>query len=213
LLSGGFAPGQKITIRPLAAALAVSFTPAREALSRLASEGALLAGLNRSYYVPILGIKQTSEIYRLRFILEGLLAEAAIAHASTADLAYLEKVQGELVAAMDRADYRGVLEHNSTFHFRIYRLADMPVTFRIVEVLWVQIGPSLNMLYPEFDRTRTGVRNHDAALRAMRNRDPRALRRAIEADVQAGFDSLSAVLDGMRAPPQDATRASQYSPN
>ena len=41
IMSGRFRPGEKITIRALAAALNISITPAREALAILAAEGVL----------------------------------------------------------------------------------------------------------------------------------------------------------------------------
>jgi DNA-binding GntR family transcriptional regulator len=75
LMGGAFSPGQKITIRTIAAALGVSPTPARDALGRLVAERALESGPNRTVFVPRLTVPRLREIYRLRFALEVMAAE------------------------------------------------------------------------------------------------------------------------------------------
>ena len=77
LIGGVFAPGDKITIRAVAKSLGVSLTPAREALSILAAEGALEFGANRTLMVPPLSVDRLAEITRIRIALEGLAAERA----------------------------------------------------------------------------------------------------------------------------------------
>ena len=194
LLVGGFVPGQKLTIREIGRALGVSLTPAREALGRLVAERALVSTPNRSVFVPRLDRSRLVEIYRLRRMLEGYAAEEAVPKMTPGQVSELEQTQIELVAAMDRGDYRQVLSNSYSFHFGIYTAAESPLAVQIIETLWVQIGPSLNLLYPEYGNQRTGVAHHSEALKGLRASDPQAVRQAIEEDLSDGEQQLLSKL-------------------
>jgi DNA-binding GntR family transcriptional regulator len=190
LMRGVFSPGQKITSRGMAAALGISATPAREAIGRLVAERALESTHSRAFAVPMLSRTRIEELRDIRSALEGLAAERAADHLREGEIAILEQVQKEHEEARRREDYKAILERNEVFHFTIYRASDMPTLIDIIETLWVQIGPSLNLLYPYFKDSQTGVRNHHEALHAIRAHDGRRLRRAIEQDLADGARHL-----------------------
>lgn len=194
LMGGAFSPGQRITIRTIAAALGISPTPAREALGRLVTERALEFGPNRTVFVPKLTPEKVREIYKLRFALEVMAAEAAVPAFNSEKCAYLERQQIELGAAMDRKDYKAVLGTNEKFHFAIYRASGLPIVCTMIESLWLQIGPSLNLLYPEFDLTRQGVSAHHAMIRGLQRRDVAAVTAAVVQDLQGGEKRLLGVV-------------------
>lgn len=186
LMRGVVSPGQKVTSRNMAAALGISATPAREAIGRLVAERALEATHSRTFAVPVLSRARIEELRDIRSALEGLAAERAAQFLGEHEIASLEQIQAEHEAAREREDFKAVLERNEVFHFTIYRASAMPTLIEIIETLWVQIGPSLNLLYPYFKDSQTGVRNHREALDAMRAGDGRRLRRAIEKDLADG---------------------------
>src|ERR1700760_2947429 len=124
LVMGQFVPGDHITIRAVAKSLGVSFTPVRDALSRLVAEGAL-ESRPRYYDVPILNVEQAREIYDVRLLLEARLVETALLSATPGAIAELEKLQAQLVGARRRKNARERLEVNYEFHFKLYRLAKM----------------------------------------------------------------------------------------
>ena len=190
LMSGAFAPGQKITIRKMADALGMSLTPAREALGRLVAERALEFGPNRSVFVPNLDRDKIEELYKIRIALEGMAAEAAMKAIDDDQVEELAQCQLRLVAAMDRQDFKTVMIQNEEFHFTIYRAAGMPMLAQIIESLWLQIGPLLNLLYPDYSRGRKGVQHHMEAIKALKARDAKGLRDAIIADLQDGSRHL-----------------------
>jgi hypothetical protein len=70
LMEGGYVPGDRLAVRTLAAQLGVSLTPAREAVLRLVSEGALELRNPRTIVVPTLSSRQFREIYCIRHALE-----------------------------------------------------------------------------------------------------------------------------------------------
>jgi DNA-binding GntR family transcriptional regulator len=186
LMRGVFSPGQKVTSRGMASALGISATPAREAIGRLVAERALEATQSRVFVVPVLSRIRIEELRDIRSALEGLAAERAAQVLRERDITNLTQIQEEHEAAREREDFKAVLERNEVFHFTIYRASAMPTLIDIIETLWVQIGPSLNLLYPYFKDSRTGVQNHREALEAIRAGDGRRLRRAIEMDLADG---------------------------
>lgn len=203
LASGSIPPGQQLTVRGLVDALGIGFTPAREALNRLAAEGVLATGPNRTLRVPSLSLGKYEEIVRIRSELEPMAAKAALGHVKATDLKALEAIQKRLLAAMARRDYPTVLSCNRDFHFTLYRLSAMPTLLSLIEGLWLQVGPTLRHLYPGYASDWKGGANHAAILRALHAGDARGLAAAIRKDLDDGRAPIAAVLaqaEGAPAP-------------
>lgn len=194
LVSGSFRPGQKVTIRKMAAVLGVSATPAREAINRLVAEGVLETDASRSVLVPTLDLERLKQIYILRVALEGLATELGAENISANDIAKLERVQMSLIGAMDRNDYRQVLIDNETFHFSIYKASNLEMLVDAISQLWLKLGPSLNLLYPSYNSSRKGVSHHLNIVDALRRGDAAGARKEMENDLQDGFLELQAAI-------------------
>lgn len=195
LTTGSFFPGQKLTIRKIAAILGVSATPVRDAISRLLFERVLECDINRNVFVPRLDAQRLRHIYALRIALEGLAAEEGTRVLTDEDVDRLEQVQLALIAAMDRQDYSRVLVENEKFHFGIYSACGNPLLVEAIQQLWIKLGPTMNLLYPTYNKTRTGVSHHLKVITALRTRDPRQVRAAIEADLRDGEIALRQALE------------------
>jgi DNA-binding GntR family transcriptional regulator len=195
LMTGTLSPGEKVTGRRIASALDVSLTPAREAISRLVAEGGLEPGANRAALVPILTKSKYQEIITVRLLLEGLAAETAIEFLDAGSLGELEKVQQEMEKAINRKDLVTSMQKNADFHFHIYRAANLPTVLSFIDSLWLQVGPTLSLLAPEYQQSRQGSRNHHDALEAIRNGSGKRLRKAIEKDLKDGAGYLLPLLD------------------
>ena len=70
VMHGELAPGLAITIRGLAAQYGVSMTPAREAVRRLAAEGALTMSLSGRISTPELTPERIEELASIRALIE-----------------------------------------------------------------------------------------------------------------------------------------------
>lgn len=198
LMTGSFHPGQKLTIRKLAAVLGISATPARDAISRLLSERILETDANRNVSVPVLDERRLNEIYALRVALEGLAAELGAPQLKSEDIDRLEQIQMALISAMDRKDYKRVLIENGEFHFTIYHASGNEMLVQSIQQLWLKLGPALNFLYPAYNNSRKGVSNHLETLSALRARDAAGVRAAIERDLRDGLGELSAALQAQQ---------------
>ncbi|HYX40890.1 MAG TPA: GntR family transcriptional regulator, partial [Pyrinomonadaceae bacterium] len=69
IVDGRLADGERVNEVRLSQALGVSRTPVREALSRLASEAALIATPSFGYSVRPLSVNEFEQLYQLRPIL------------------------------------------------------------------------------------------------------------------------------------------------
>lgn len=183
LMTGALRSGERMTIRALAALTGVSATPVREALSRLVAEGALAFSPNRTVHVPILTPEQASEIYEIRILLEGMLAERAAEQFSEGMIPILTRIAERHSSALDAEDYATSVQMVFEFKFTIYRAAQLPITLKMVEGLWLRTAPHIHLMYPRSRETRSGVRYHRDALSALRAADPAAVRMAMQRDL------------------------------
>lgn len=190
ILSGSFAPRERINIRRLAEDIHVSVTPAREAVLRLIADGVLEVTEKNAVLVPERGETEIEEIFDIRRALEGEMAEAAATRLDDEDVEFLADTQRSFLNAMDEGDYKQVLRYNSIFHFRIYRRAELPVRFKIVESLWLRIGPTLRYMYPILHQNRADHRRHEDIIEAAARREPAALRNAILEDLKSSQIAL-----------------------
>lgn len=194
ILAGAFSPGEKISIRKLSEKLQISFTPAREALLRLAVERAVVVTATRNVSVAKLRIDDVNELYLIRETLEGLATEYAVPNIPAKQIKELENIQERMSDAYHQNDYRRALQCNYDTHFGIYRHCKMPELIRIIEGIWLRIGPSLNLLYPTYQKSRRGIRHHTAALAAIQDRDSKLAREIIVKDIVDGREELIRAL-------------------
>jgi DNA-binding GntR family transcriptional regulator len=192
LMAGQAKPGEKLTLRQLAAALGTSPMPVRAAVGRLAAEGALQVLPNRAIRVPVMTQGRFRELRRIRLLLEGLAVEEAAARIQDAALdrcAELNAVfRGEL--GRRRPDVARMFRANKDLHFTVYEAAAMPVLLGTIETLWLQVGPVLLLSFRmrAEDRLRFPAPDcHDRLIRGLRARDPVRARAALSDDLtQAG---------------------------
>lgn len=187
ILFGEVVPGQPVTIHGLAEAIGTGVTPAREAIRRLTSAGALVARENRRIEVPDMTTHRLAQIELVRLTVEPALAEAAAKHCKTKDIETLERFDAKVDEAIKVGDTRGYLEANYQFHFHLYTLADAQILHRIAESLWLRVGPSLRVVCGRYG-TANLIDHHRAATRALRAGDAAKTRDAITEDIRQGME-------------------------
>ncbi|HXX83188.1 MAG TPA: GntR family transcriptional regulator [Casimicrobiaceae bacterium] len=112
LRAGRIPHGQPLQEVTLAAQLGVSRTPVREALTRLASEGLVVAD-GRSFTVPTLSEGDIEDIYALRFLLEPeALRSIAEGKPDRRVLAPLREALDGMVSAHEADDGKAFMDAN-----------------------------------------------------------------------------------------------------
>lgn len=202
LASGTFKPGESVSIRQLARLLNISATPARDAISRALWERSLEAGPQRTVVVPSLNVANINDLYTIRVNLEGLATELATPNFTEPSIRQLEGLLKVYQGAMEKPDYRKVLQANENFHFYIYDKSRNPLLIEMIRSLWLKMGPSMHLLRSSYLKDRTGLEHHTAILSALRSGDPRAAREALIADLRDGRAVIEKVLSGTKGEPE-----------
>ena len=199
LMAGQLQPGQKLTLRELAAALNVSPMPVREAVRHLAAEGALEVLPNRRIRVPVMTKARFRELLRIRVSIEGLAVEEATRRIRMDDVDRMEELNRQFAAEMQRRQADGVKlwRINKDIHFIMYEAAGMPKLLPIIEGLWLQIGPvlhlSLRMRANANARGKNPAPNwHKRMILGLRKRDAAAARRGLVGDMTSAGDQILA---------------------
>lgn len=186
MITGKIVPGVGLSTRGLALELGVSQMPVRDALSRLAAEGAVAIRSKRKIEVPPMNPERFTDLLDCRLLLEPEAAVQALPHITPAKLKQLREIDIALDAAMENGDVLAYMERNFEFHFAIYRSNQRPTLNRLIETLWLQFGPFMRVVYGRYG-TANLVDQHRVALDAIEAGDAEALRRAIAGDIADGM--------------------------
>lgn len=195
LMAGQFNPGDRLTVRGVAAATGTSIMPVREAFRRLTSEGALEPLATGATRVPTFDLIRLQDLTEIRLTVEGLAARLAAQRISAVEFRSLEHCNQEVLWALDRRDIAAEVKANEHFHFCIYRAAQSAELLRIIEHLWLQIGPYLAWLLkqeamPARHRGRQAFRHHADIMEALRKGDGRRAEAALQADLMTAAEVL-----------------------
>lgn len=147
LTIGALKPGARLITKNIAHDLGVSITPVREALLRLVSCSALAVAPAQAFMVPDISLARWEEINQVRTELEGMAVAAAAEAISAEHMQTLTTLLEQYQQAHEGGTIQERLLANHALRFEIYRYANMPTLYQMIEQLWVRMGPSLHFLY------------------------------------------------------------------
>ncbi|MDC3303699.1 GntR family transcriptional regulator [Amylibacter sp.] len=190
IMHGELEPGQSVTIRGLASKFGVSMTPARDAIRRLSTEGALSISSTGRVATPELSNDRIEELASIRALLEPELASRALPRAHLNLLERLSNINSLIDQAIVKDDAVDYIRRNLEFHRTLYLRAQAPAMLALVETVWLQLGPTMRSLYSQLQR-REASHNHRLAIAALKVGDEPSLKLAIRADVTQGLRMLA----------------------
>lgn len=193
LMDGLFVPGQKFTIRALAAVFGTSPMPVRDALKRLVAERALDLGPNRSVVLPMMSRARFLEILDIRLAVEPKIALRATAKIKPGVIEAMAQDHDAMCRSLEAGNASQYLACNRRFHFRLYEAAETQVMLPIVESMWMQIGPHLNQIFRARDGAAANAdHHHNTLLRALRRQDAQGVAKALSDDLADAADAILA---------------------
>jgi len=190
IMYGDIAPGQALTLRGLGREHGVSMTPAREALRRLAAEGALTISSSGRVSTPELSSERIEELAALRALLEVELASRALPRAHIALIDRLRAINTTIGEAILNRDAVGYIRSNLEFHRTLYLRAQAPAMLAMTETVWLQLGPTMRALYGRLHKTES-PQYHRLIIAALQAGDEPGLRLAVRSDVTQGLRMLT----------------------
>lgn len=171
-------PGQRLVEMDLCEQLSVSRTSLREALRELQAEGILEHSSNRGLSVSAVSVEDAKNIYRLRSVIEALIAEQFIEKASDAQIKDLVR-ESENVKKMYRS---GVLEDmlraKRNFYDRLCSGAENPIALDMINRLVLRTSSLRARSITRKERQEQSIKEITTLVEAIQRRDIEAARKA-----------------------------------
>jgi len=135
IVDGTLPAGRKLSERSLAAALAISAQPIREALRRLEGEGMVESRPRSGTFVAALDRARLIEMGRIRAALEGVAAALVARDAAPEALGALRHRLEAIRAATERDDAVALAAANDSFHVALHAMTGNALLVRTLRAL------------------------------------------------------------------------------
>jgi DNA-binding GntR family transcriptional regulator len=180
LVEGRIAPGGKLNERELSELLKVSRTPLREAIKMLAAEGLVELLPNRGAIAVALSEADVLHTFEVMAGLEGMAGELAAQRITDEELAEIQAMQFEMLAAYTRRDLSAYYSINARIHDAISAAAKNPV----LGTVYNQVNARLQALRfrsnQDGEKWKRAVKEHEKMIEALAARDGAAMRDVLQ---------------------------------
>lgn len=192
VLTGQFAPGDKLVIDSLAREFGVSLGPVREALARLLSERVVEFERNKGYRVSAppkpddVGMWQNA-----RLVIECGAIEFAATLATESDVAELRALNAQIREkefGPGKDEVLDFMELNNSFHRKIFDMAANPVLLKLYLDMNYGLQVTRQLTRTGVDDKQEIVREHDAIIAAVERRDGPAAAQAMRAHIMNSLE-------------------------
>mgnify|MGYP005853874985 CR=1 FL=1 len=202
IVEGELGPGVRLDEQTLAEAFAVSRTPVREALARLAASGLVERRPHRGVVVASLSMERLSHLFEVMTELEGACARFAAERMGAAERAALAETHARSRAVAEAGGTEAYADLNRAFHLAIYDGAHNPALVELTQEVRNRLAPFRRAQFQLSGRLTLSWAEHDAVVRAMVARDGEAAYRAMRAHimiVRDAYRSYAAIGEPRRA--------------
>lgn len=197
ILSGAFAPGERLREERLARALGVSRGPVREALVELERQGLVVINRNRGAVVAQLSRDDLEELYTLRLAIEDLAIRRAAEASDPVTIARMRALIGQMRDALARGSAeQEAAQFDLDFHDAIYDGAN----HRRLKDAWTIIRPQIHILLlnrnlADVDFREMLVTAHEELLDAIVAADPDLAARRLHEHLGGSYERVSRSLE------------------
>ena len=200
IISGRFAPGEKIVEVKWSKLLKISQTSVREALNILLAEGFVQKGSGRTAQVTRLTDEDITHSYELRAVLEGYAAR--IVAQKKVPLGELEQTLSDMRSAIDCRNLRAFYERDLQFHLL---LAENTGNAMLVQALKRIILPLFAFVVIRVQGARTedkqwvrSLEQHKRIIDALKTHDPVFAERLVTQTVSTFHEETNVVVESGR---------------
>ena len=155
--------------------LGVSRTPVREALRQLELEGLVTIVPNKGAYVTGITPQDVHDIYKIRYLLEGLCARWATEHITGRQIEELEEIilLSEFHLRKKSAEQaEQVSELDGKFHKVLYEASNSRILEHVLSDFHKYVQMARMMSVGAKDRAERSIEEHRDILKAIKDKDP-----------------------------------------
>jgi DNA-binding GntR family transcriptional regulator len=186
IVDGRLAPGERINEVRLSGALGVSRTPLREALNRLASEGALSSTPAIGYSVRPLTVEEFEQLYAIRPLLDpealrlaGLPSPARLARLEALNRRFGEARDAEAAIALD-----------DDWHRELIAACPNKVLLELIDAMILRTRRYEVALMRETPNRQVASEDHARIMEALRHGDLPAACEGLKHNMETGFQPV-----------------------
>jgi DNA-binding GntR family transcriptional regulator len=195
ILSGKYAPGDRLVESSLSSEFGVSQSPVREALKGLEEMGLVTQEAYKGTTVREISEQDIYEAFTVRAALESIAAGLAAQKRTDEDIRSLKGIIDRLCAAADIGDYSDRMRMNNLFHDEIIRISGHKLIQKLSKTLLFTVWSHMKGIHLDGEKLQKNLRCDRKVLDAIIRQDVAAaeisMREHIEADMPRGIDSAS----------------------
>ena len=188
-------PGDRLVERDLCERLGVSRTSVREALRHLESEGLVEFAGTKGPRVAIITLEDARDLYELRCVLEGLIAQLFTLNATPQDIRALEKALEYNRQVLESGDLQHVLDSVQGFYDVLLEGSGNQVAAAQLRQLQARISYLRATSVSQVNRRGTSSGEMERIVEAIKSGDPLAAHQASVEHVRA---AAKVALDYLR---------------
>ncbi|MBQ4564218.1 MAG: GntR family transcriptional regulator [Lachnospiraceae bacterium] len=194
ILRGDLKPGQRLMEIQLANQLGVSRTPVREAIRMLELEGLVKMVPRKGAEVAQISEKHLRDVLEVRSALEELAGTLACERMNAEQLYELKRVNRQFMQVIDSENITAIADADENFHLVIYNATGNERLSQMVNGLREQMYRYRLEHIKDRSKREELVKEHEAIIRALEERDPVQARDAIRSHIQEQVDAVLELL-------------------
>ena len=171
IVTGEFAPGERLMEISLAKRLGVSRTPVREAIRKLELEGLVTMIPRKGAQVAKITEKSLREVLEVRSVLEEFAASLACERIDASGIREMKDLHRQFIQAVESDDIKQIVDCDEKFHDAIFRAAKNERLLSIIAGLreqfyryrmeYIRDMEDYTLLIEEHDRLQSAIFRHD----------------------------------------------------
>ena len=194
LVESRIAPGSKLNERALAELLQVSRTPLREAIKMLAAEGLVELLPNRGAVAVSLNEADILNTFEVMAGLEAQSGELAAERITPQELAEIQAMHFEMLAAYTRRDLPSYYGLNARIHSAINAAAKNPVLAGVYNQVNARLQALRFRSNQDGEKWKRAVKDHEKMIEALARHDGNAMREVLLAHLRNKRDAVLVLL-------------------
>jgi DNA-binding GntR family transcriptional regulator len=190
IIGGDFQPGKRLIEERLAADMATSRTPVREAIQKLEKEGLIFRLPRGGFAVKAVTEDEVEEILGLRSILEGYAAYLATSRITDAELKRLDEIIAREDACLKNLNVDEFIRLDGEFHDVLYRAAKNARLYGLLNDLRDYMYRYRVIILHYQRKLHLAVQDHKEMLASIKSKSPRQVERLVRKHVSRGKEII-----------------------
>ena len=199
ILTGVIKPGDAIDEKEIAAQLAISRTPVREAVKKLSDEHLVDVVAQSGTKVARIDAHEIEQAYLIRRSLEMECAAQAAPHMNDIHTESLHDILRLHERAIEQGKFVKAIGIDDSFHRYIAQVAELPRLWHMVEISKAHLDRCRHMLLPKAGEAAATLEHHRLIIRALNTKEAETARNAMRHHLDKSYEGTVRMLKGMES--------------